>query len=331
MAFQPAVSKAIFFAGINPNQGLNESDSTSLVGEAKELGHLVVDKLDETVQRVICVDWDPADAELSRWLKFNREKASLIMQEPSVVIPQHSHLNLRRRFSVVLELGRPFSDPIIPWPQSWVTPLDQGIYRWPDRAVLIQSAKYSFVKGQLYSLRIQLASSDDRIDVFGHGWDESPMRTAGRLAVELVRALGGKAKLDQSPLISAFRKPLNYLGSVDDKISAMYKYKVAVVIENSQGYMSEKLFDALFARCIPVYVGAELGPFGIPDWLYVKAAPTKAAVSEAISYALSMDYKSWRSKVDQFLDDPQTRNKWDAKSATRRILELALGLESDPT
>jgi hypothetical protein len=78
-----------------------------------------------------------------------------------------------------------------------------------------------------------------------------------------------------------------------------------------------------------VYVGAELEPFGIPDYLYVKAAPTLESVSNAISQALTMNYESWRSKVDAFLEDPQTRNKWDGKSATRRILELALGAEAD--
>ena len=92
-------------------------------------------------------------------------------------------------------------------------------------------------------------------------------------------------------------------------------------------FTSEKLFDAFFARCIPVYVGAELEPFGIPDSLYVRASPSQESVSEAISFALSMDYESWRSKVDAFLEDPQTREKWDGKSATRRILQLALGLE----
>jgi hypothetical protein len=195
--------------------------------------------------------------------------------------------------------------------------------------VLIQSAKYSFVKGQLYGLRIRLASTDERIDVYGYGWTEHSWRTWARLAVELVRAIKGGAKLDLSTFKTAFGRPLSYLGPVESKNVAMAKFKVAVVIENSQEYMSEKLFDAFFARCIPVYVGAELEPFGIPDSLYVRASPSQESVSEAISFALSMDYESWRSKVDAFLEDPQTREKWDGKSATRRILELALGLEPD--
>lgn len=329
MAFQSSVSKTIFFAGVNPSQDLKESDSTNFLGESKQLGFQVAKSLNNSLQRVICVDWDPSDREFIGWLKNYAENATLVINEPSVVIPQHSQTKIRRQFNLVIEVGRPFSEPIVPWPQIWASPANQVVNKFPKRAVLIQSAKYSFVKGQLYGLRILLASSDKRIDVFGHGWSESRIRTVGRLALELARALRGRAKLDLSTLTSAFRKPLNYLGSVDSKISAMNKYKVAVVIENSQEYMSEKLFDAFFARCIPVYVGAQLEPFGIPDSLYVKAAPTQESVSKAISLALSMDYESWRSKVDAFLEDPQTRNKWDGKSATRRILELALGLEPD--
>ncbi len=329
MAFQSSVSKTIFFAGVNPSQDLKESDSTNLLGESKQLGFQAARSLNDPLQRVICVDWDPSDREFIGWLKNNAEKATLVINEPSVVIPQHSQTKIRRQFNIVIEVGRPFSEPMVAWPQTWASPANQKVNKLPNRAVIIQSAKYSFVKGQLYGLRILLASSDKRIDVFGHGWSESPFRTVGRLALELARALRGRAKLDLSTLTSAFRKPLNYLGSVDSKISAMNQYKVAVVIENSQEYMSEKLFDAFFARCIPVYVGAELEPFGIPDSLYVKAAPTQESVSKAISLALSMDYESWRSKVDAFLEDPQTRNKWDGKSATRRIFELALGLEPD--
>jgi glycogen synthase len=40
-----------------------------------------------------------------------------------------------------------------------------------------------------------------------------------------------------------------------------------------------------------------------------------------------MNYDSWLSQVDEFLDDPFTKSKWDGKEANKRILELALGLK----
>lgn len=54
---------------------------------------------------------------------------------------------------------------------------------------MIQSCKYSFVSGQLYSLRAQVANSDDRLDVFGFGWDEPWLKTIPRLIVEFLRAV----------------------------------------------------------------------------------------------------------------------------------------------
>ncbi len=320
---------SIFFSGLNPCQDMTESDPTSLKGEAKRLGFEVVGSLADSPQKVICVDWNASDRIFKRWLNKNKETATLVIQEPDVVIPEHSDVKLKRLFKTVIEVGRPYSNPIVPWPQTWNPKPEPQENKFTDRAVLIQSAKYSFVKGQLYGLRIRLASSEQRIDVFGHGWGESPWRTITRLSVELARALKGRAKLDLTTLETAFKKPTNYLGFVKSKMAGMSNYKVAVIIENSQDYMSEKLFDAFFARCIPVYVGADLEPFGIPQSLYVKADPTQQSVSEAISLALSENYNEWVSRVDEFLDNPATRNKWDGKEATRKVLELVLGMQVD--
>jgi hypothetical protein len=319
--------RSIFFSGLNPSQDLKESDPTSLAGEAKQLGFDVVKSLAESPQKVICVDWNASDRVFKRWLKKNKETATLVINEPDAVIPEHSKIRLRKLFNNVIEVGRSYSRPIVPWPQTWTQKPETQEGKFSGRAVLIQSAKYSFVKGQLYGLRIRLASSEQRIDVFGHGWNESRWRTSARLLIELAKAVRGRAKLDFSTLKTGFIRPINYLGSVESKMTTMAKYKVAIVIENSQEYMSEKLFDSFFARCIPVYVGADLEPFGIPESLYVKAEATQKSVSEAISLALSLNYDSWVSRVTEFLDNPATRNKWDGKEATKRILELALGLE----
>lgn len=49
-----------------------------------------------------------------------------------------------------------------------------------------------------------------------------------------------------------------YRGSVEDKHEAMRQYKFAFCLENSvfQGYITEKIFDAMFAGCVPIYCGA---------------------------------------------------------------------------
>lgn len=51
----------------------------------------------------------------------------------------------------------------------------------------------------------------------------------------------------------------SYRGSIVDKIDCLKKYKFALCYENShsiKGYITEKIFDAFFAGCVPIYFGA---------------------------------------------------------------------------
>jgi hypothetical protein len=45
------------------------------------------------------------------------------------------------------------------------------------------------------------------------------------------------------------------------------RYKFCVAMENSvrQDYMTEKMWDALAAGCIPIYLGSSNAPHIIPD------------------------------------------------------------------
>jgi hypothetical protein len=140
----------------------------------------------------------------------------------------------------------------------------------------------------------------------------------------MVIALKARAPLDFRTFRTAFLKPLNYLGSVEDKIQAMEEYQVALVIENSQEYITEKLFDAFFAGCIPVYVGPDLEKFDIPRHLYVRADPNPRSVTNALSEAFALDRGPWLESLDEFLARPEVRRKWDWKPATEQVLELAL-------
>jgi hypothetical protein len=58
-----------------------------------------------------------------------------------------------------------------------------------------------------------------------------------------------------------FYKYPEYIGRVDDKFNAFSKYKYALIIENEADYVSEKLFDAIAAGCVPIYVGPNLSRY----------------------------------------------------------------------
>ncbi|MGH2806394.1 MAG: glycosyltransferase family 10 domain-containing protein, partial [Actinomycetota bacterium] len=88
----------------------------------------------------------------------------------------------------------------------------------------------------------------DGFDLFGTGWDR-------------LRAPGSVREQVES----------SYKGPVADKISAMRGYRFALCYENTSfpGYITEKIFDAIFAGAIPVYLGApDVGDY-VPAEVYV--------------------------------------------------------------
>jgi hypothetical protein len=61
---------------------------------------------------------------------------------------------------------------------------------------------------------------------------------------------------------------------------AISAYKYSVVIENEASYVSEKLFEALFAGCIPKYVGPNLREFDFPAGLVIEVEANISAIRE---------------------------------------------------
>jgi hypothetical protein len=116
---------------------------------------------------------------------------------------------------------------------------------------------------------------------------------------------------------------MTYMGSVSDKNSAMANYKVALVVENSSEFLTEKLFDAWFAGCIPVYVGPPVEAFGIPRSLVIQVTePTVREVKNCIDLALATDREVFLANLKAYLSSG-VEAEWRAESALKAILESA--------
>lgn len=315
----------VYVCGVNPQQvskfvvGDNQK-SLSIAPEVE-----ISDNLDAGVDALLCIDWLSVSRRFVGQARKLGVRTVLVSNEPSSVIPEHDRRKIRELFDQVIEVGRPHSHPAIFWPQTWPNwkPVDQSPPR-EARAVMVQSAKYSFVKGQLYSLRAQFVSSDLRVDLYGFGWTTGSFRTAGRLFIDFYRAIRGRASLNLDCINSAFLRPLSYRGSTPDKLKTMSNFKVAVVIENSRDVMTEKLFDAFFAGCIPVYVGPTLEKFGIPENLYIRAEANVGSVSSAVTQALALNYDAWQARTQKFLSENKVQTAWKEETVVSRILTVAL-------
>ena len=106
---------------------------------------------------------------------------------------------------------------------------------------------------ELYSERIRAAVELNNmcsVDLYGFGWDSSLYQTIRKI-------LGSNAfphmYWKNRKLIKAM-----YKGRAESKYETLSRYKFAISFENMAlpGYITEKIFDCLFAGTIPIYLGA---------------------------------------------------------------------------
>ena len=124
--------------------------------------------------------------------------------------------------------------------------------------VAVSSQKYSTHKQALYKERFGIIRWFERehpgqFDLYGQRWDRFYFSNSlWRLNILL-------AKFYRCFPVRFRTKPFpSHRGTVACKRDVMRFYKFAVVYENAvfPGYLTEKIFDAFFAGCVPLYLGA---------------------------------------------------------------------------
>jgi len=310
----------VFVTGSNSGHPYREGSTSSFASLVQDLGHQLSTDLSGDPDVLVCVDYHP---------KFKNEilrarslgvPTVLVKQEPSVTAPVHMLKNPGNLFDLVVKRGDPHGSPIFNTFQEWDTRFLGQVNR-KERVVAINADKWSAIRGELYSFRRACYNSDDRIDLFGHGWNDKNLKRFERLIKEVLIAV----RFGQFPILrnskNIFLKPLNYLGQSQDKMETLGAYKVSLVIENSQEYMSEKLIDALLAGNVPVYVGADPERFGIPKELFFHCEPDVGLVKEKISEALVINSEDFQSKVSKWIASEGVKGFWEVRSVTKTLLD----------
>lgn len=120
---------------------------------------------------------------------------------------------------------------------------------------LISSNNYLDRPGELYSLRRNLINwysenNPENFHLYGMGWGKIvPPKIFWHKIYNKLTFL--------HPALSFYNKC--YRGEVNNKITTGLNYKFQICFENSSlqtGYVSEKIFHALFSESVPVYLGA---------------------------------------------------------------------------
>lgn len=172
------------------------------------------------------------------------------------------------------------------WPQD-IGPqeIPEGPYRF--RASMINGDKRSAVPGSLYGLRRAVIKASQEQDLplalFGPGWGASTVAHMMLGAKASLRAtIAGTIPSVGEALSLANQRPQSWLGTVDDKQVAFASAPIAIVIENSADYVSEKLIDSIRGGAAPVYVGPPLARFELPESMVLTADPVATSVINAV-------------------------------------------------
>ena len=248
---------------------------------------------------LICVNHSPKD--LMHFLKRSESKsrAILIRTEPKAVYPSQYKKRVTEKYGIVLSPGRINSDsvPFIPWPyqlnfnpqipslgslnlnssiRDLLEESDSDLARWykrPIRIVMINANKVSPTSKSNYSLRRKYAKllSSSGLQIYGDLWNSKLVDKIHHR----VRVLLFNLRRFYFPNLKEIYGNLHwrfegYKGTIHNKFEILKNSRFALIIENDNEIITEKLFDALLFGCVPIYVGPDLSDLGELSDLVIK-------------------------------------------------------------
>jgi hypothetical protein len=187
---------------------------------------------------------------------------------------------------------------------------------------LIAGHKKSNFPYELYSEREKAIkwyqqNSVTDFDLYGVGWDRYQF-SVPFISKILNRLLPIKSK-----------EYTSYKGKVKSKHDVMKNYKFAICYENiygDNGYITEKIFDAFAAGCVPVYLGAPNVKDYIPEACFIDKRDFKS-YSELHDFLKNMSektYFSYLDAIDCFFQSAQSipfRAEYFAKTIVDEVLK----------
>jgi hypothetical protein len=249
----------------------------------------------------------------SRFIKSGgkRENTVLVRMEPYAVYPAQYKEKVTCKFGLIITAGHSEIDNKkflnVNWPYKYhlnpATPAtsdpnlkdilerqtskNQRIYEsWNSRESkisMIAANKVSPTSNSNYKLRRQLAKqlSSESLNVYGPLWNSSIWLKARHRIAVLYASMRQATFPNLFEIYGNFwRTYPNALGEIRDKHEVLTKSKFALVIENSNDVITEKLFDALINGALPLYVGPDLSKAGLPENLAIQIKQSDTTIQQ---------------------------------------------------
>lgn len=275
----------------------------------------------------------------------------LIRTEPVSVFPAQYKARIENRYDLIITTGLPEGEHKkfmnLPHPYKKMSnpnfPLQSNhenlgsspelnsefhsLAQWQNRQIfmsLIAANKVSSTQESNYELRRQFAkaSVENNLMIFGGLWNDSlTARIHHRLGVGLHALRNGTIPNLKNLYGELHFKYKNYMGAPEDKQVIMRDSKFALVIENSDTYVSEKLFDALIAGSIPVYFGPDLSKYGLTEANLVVRHDEDLSQLKSRLESMSVDEISLRlNTIQKFVHSTKFTAEWEAGVVFSKIV-----------
>jgi hypothetical protein len=192
----------------------------------------------------------------------------------------------------------------------------------------IASQKYLAHPQEIYSERVRAVrwfeqNHLEEFDLYGTGWNRFFFK--GRLA----RANMFLSKFYQGPLKGWVRNDFpSYRGTVKSKNATLRQYRFSICYENAifPGYVTEKIFDCLFAGCVPVYLGApdiekEVPPTAFIDQRHFKSYEELYQFLKGMSPA---EYEAYLTAIENYVNSEQIR-RYGAEAFASVVFDQIIG------
>ena len=272
--------------------------------------------------------------------KYAPSRRILVVWEPAAVIPENFSQKNLKKYGKLLSFNSSVASygvecTYFDWPQQPAAFQAHSIPNLSGRKVnsvgFINTNKVAPMKGNNFQFRrnliAHLSSTDLDTKVAGGGWTWTRSQTFEKNLLSVIWAI----RHGRLPLFSDLAKvPPRHLkdrvaGWVDSKREFLGQCRFAVVVENTNDYVSEKLFDAIAAGCVPLYYGPKLTEMGIPEGLAIQ---------------MDMNPRNWETIIrstpigiqqqifdagQSWIRSPEVENRW---AAERIFSDLAREIDS---
>lgn len=199
---------------------------------------------------------------------------------------------------------------------------------WQGRkylATLIAANKVSATGNNYYGVRRDLASktSETGVSVFGPLWDSNlTSKIRHRLAVALYSLKSGFFPNVISIYGHLHRKYKMVFGPVEDKHAILKQSKFNLVIENAPETVSEKLFDALLAGTVPIYLGPKLSDYKLPNGLVIEYDGNVHKIAQILAEISEQEVLKLLTSGSVFIKSKEFVNDWSAENVNKEIVKI---------